>query len=67
MRGLQIARVLRERFLGGLALGDIAARGVNGLLIRDGRGRPRQPANGPVLVEVAVLEIERFFTVRAAR
>ena len=60
---LEIARVAGQRLLGGLALGDVARRGVDDLLLRKRRRRPQQPADRAVLVEVAILEVDDLFAV----
>ena len=57
---LELARVARHRFFGGLPLGDVARGGVDDLLFRERRRRPHQPAQRAVLVKVAVLEVDDF-------
>ena len=54
----QPRRLILEHPLGGLALGDVVRDGVDDLMLRKRRRRPEQPADGAVLVEIAILELD---------
>ena len=58
VRHAEVARVARKRLFRFLALGDVAGGGVDDLLLGKRRRRPEQPADRPVLVQVAVLEVD---------